>query len=151
MHLIKTIVLCIVATLPTAAIAQNNADSELFDKVVGLDKAYFDAYNACDMETQSNLLSEDIEFYHDQGGLSTSKVEILKGIKENICGKVSRSVVEGSLEVSPIPGYGAVIVGFHKFKNHQEPEGTPSKNSRFVGLWKQNGEQWQMTRIISLH
>jgi ketosteroid isomerase-like protein len=131
--------------------AQSNEATSLYETVVALDKAYFTAYNTCDMETQQSLLAEDIEFYHDQGGLSTSKTDILKGIAENICGKVTRTVVEGSLEVSPIPGYGAVLVGLHQFKNNREPEGTPSKKSRFVGIWKKTENQWQMTRIISLH
>ncbi len=132
-------------------LAQSQEPSALYQTIVALDSAYFAAYNTCDMETQAKLLADEIEFYHDMGGLSTSKEEILKGISQNICGKVTRTIVEGSLEVSPIPGYGAAIVGLHKFKNHREPEGTPSKKSRFVGIWKQTGDQWQMTRIISLH
>jgi len=148
-HIILSLV-CALAGLNVAR-AQSNEATSLYETVVALDKAYFTAYNTCDMETQQSLLAEDIEFYHDQGGLSTSKTDILKGIADNICGKVTRTVVEGSLEVSPIPGYGAVLVGLHQFKNNREPEGTPSKKSRFVGIWKQTGNQWQMTRIISLH
>ncbi|MEX0275275.1 MAG: nuclear transport factor 2 family protein [Flavobacteriaceae bacterium] len=126
-------------------------DTNLHATMLALDKLFFDAYNNCDMETQATLISEDLEFYHDQGGLATSKQEILESIEKNICGKVTRTLVSGSLEVSPIPGYGAAVVGLHQFRNHAEPEGTPSKKSRFVAIWKQTGDQWQMTRIISLH
>jgi len=96
------------------------------------------------------LIAEDLEFYHDQGGLSTSKADILAAMKTNICGKVRRELVAGSIEVSPIPGFGAVQLGMHKFYNNQEPEAI-SKPSRFVTLWKQTGDTWQMTRVISLH
>lgn len=128
-----------------------SSSDELYDTMFALDQRFFGAYNTCDMDTQAELLADTIEFYHDQGGLSTSKEEILKSTKENICGKVSRTLVSGSLEVSPIPNYGAAIVGLHKFKNNAEPEGSVSKESRFVAIWKKTENTWQMTRIISLH
>lgn len=128
-----------------------SASDELYDTVFALDQRFFQAYNTCDMDTQAALLADNIEFYHDQGGLSTDKEAILKATKENICGKVSRTLLPGSLEVSPIPGYGAAVVGLHQFKNNAEPTGTPSKESRFVAIWKETDTTWQMTRIISLH
>lgn len=127
------------------------ASDELYNTLYALDQRFFEAYNTCDMDTQSELLAEDIEFYHDQGGLSTSKKEILKATKENICGKVTRTLVPGSLEVSPIAGYGAAVVGFHTFKNNAQPAGTLSKENRFAAIWKETNGHWQMTRIISLH
>ncbi len=151
MKFLKIIVLACSFTAMNSAAAQVAEPSELYNTILRLDEAYFTAYNNCDMEKQSDLLADEIEFYHDQGGLTTSKEDILKGIKENVCGKVTRYLVKESIEVSPIPGYGAVIVGLHKFKNNLEPQDTPSKESRFVGIWKQTGDQWQMTRIISLH
>jgi ketosteroid isomerase-like protein len=141
-----------VPNLPEEGAIKNTATSgELYNTILALDQRFFDAYNSCDMETQAELLADAIEFYHDQGGLSTSKEDILKGTKENICGKVTRTLVPGGLEVSPIPGYGAAAVGLQKFKNKEEPEGTLSKESRFVAIWKKTNNQWQMTRIISLH
>ncbi len=71
-------------------------------------------------------------------------------MEKNICGKVRRELVEGSIEVSEIPGYGAVQFGKHKFYNNQEPDAM-SKPSKFVTLWKKTNESWQMTRVISLH
>ena len=130
--------------------AQVPEDSDLYRTVLALDDSYFTAYNDCDMETQAKLLSDNLEFYHDQGGLSTSKDEILKSLEENICGKVSRELVEGSVEVHEIKGFGAVEIGFHKFYNNQEPH-AESKPSRFITLWKQENDSWKMHRIVSLH
>ncbi len=135
----------------TEVLKESFVADELYDTLFALDQRFFEAYNTCDMETQAALLAENIEFYHDQGGLSTSKEEILEGTKKNICGKVTRTLVPGSLEVSPIPGFGAAVVGLHKFKNKAEPVGTASKESRFAAIWKKTGTTWQMTRIISLH
>ena len=64
------------------------ADQELYETILSLDKKLFDAYNSCDMETQEALYSEDLEFFHDEGGLSTSKEKILLALKNNICDKV---------------------------------------------------------------
>lgn len=141
----------LILVLGTAGMtAQVPEDSDLYRTVLALDDSYFTAYNDCDMETQAKLLSDNLEFYHDQGGLSTSKDEILKSIEANICGKVSRELVEGSVEVHEIKGFGAVEIGFHKFYNNQEPN-AESKPSRFITLWKQENDSWKMHRIVSLH
>lgn len=143
---------CILSMLlaSTGAIAQVKANSDLHKIILAMDKAYFSAYNTCDLETQANLLSSDLEFYHDQGGLSTSKEEIIQSIESNICGKVSRELIEESVEIHQIKGFGAVEIGLHKFYNNQEPE-TESKPSRFITVWKQENDTWKMHRIVSLH
>ena len=83
------------------------------------------------MEKQAEFYSEDLDFFHDKGGLSTSKEEVLSGIKNNICGKVTRTLVEGSIEVYPIKDYGAIEIGYHKFYNNQEPNAI-SKPSKVI-------------------
>lgn len=135
---------------PTAFVPD---DPELYSNIVGLDSAFFAAYNTCDvnLETYASFYAEDIEFYHDQGGLATSKADIVKGTKENICGKVTRELVPGSIEVYPIRGFGAVEIGFHKFINNEEPAGTPSQPGRFVVIWQQQEDGWKISRVVSLH
>lgn len=124
--------------------------TELFDTIAKLDSLYFDTYNNCNLEMMSTLMSDDIEFYHDKGGLSTSKSEILEGIKKNICGKVSRKLAKGSVEVYPIHNYGAVEIGYHSFHNGAESD-EPSKDSKFIIVWHHDSGLWKMTRVISLH
>ena len=68
---------------------------ELYDTIVHLDSVFFSAYNSCNIDVQSAFYSDSIEFYHDQGGLITSKQEILDATKRNICGKVTRELVKG--------------------------------------------------------
>ena len=146
----KTISVLISVLGTSGVLAQEATDSDLYRTVLALDESYFTAYNSCDMETQAKLLCEDLEFYHDQGGLSTSKADILKSIEANICGKVTRELVDGSVEVHEIKGFGAVEIGLHKFYNNQEPD-AESKPSRFITLWKQENDTWRMHRIVSLH
>jgi len=126
-------------------------DINLYNTIVQMDSMYFNAYNTCDLKTQSDLYSEDLEFFHDKGGLSTSKSDVLEALKNNICGKVTRELVEGSIEVYPIKDYGAVEIGLHKFHNNQEPEGTVSKVSKFITIWEFKKDTWKMAKVISLH
>jgi hypothetical protein len=143
----KLLFATICAIVCKAAQCQSN---ELYQTVVGLDSIYFKAYNECDIATQRELFSDSIEFYHDKSGLSTSKTELIEAIKRNICGKVTRELVKGSIEVSPIPGYGAVEIGKHMFHNKEEKNQVP-KASEFIIIWRNKGNKWTITRVISLH
>ena len=96
------------------------------------------------------LYSDNIEFFHDKKGLMTSKQDIIDAIERNICGKVRRELVEGSIEVYPIKDYGAVQIGHHKFYNNQEPD-APSNPSKFITVWQHDSGAWKMTKVISLH
>ncbi len=126
------------------------ADKILYDKIVSIDSIYWQAYNSCDMGTQEFIYSEDLEFYHDLNGLRTSKDVMLEAIKTKICGKITRELVDGSIEVYPIKDFGAVQLGLHKFHNKQEPDAI-SKPSRFIIIWKHDDGHWKITRVISLH
>ncbi len=125
-------------------------DPELFEAIATMDRIYFDAYNSCDLEKQADIYADDIEFYHDKGGLTTSKQELMKALEKNICGKVTRELVEGSIEVYPIKDYGAVEIGYHKFFNNEEPN-APSVPSKFIVLWNKKTEGWKIAKVISLH
>ncbi len=126
------------------------ADKKLFNEIVAMDKEFFDAYNQCDMEKQASIYSDKIEFFHDKGGLMTSKEDILDATERNICGKVTRELIEGSVEVYPINNYGAVQIGFHKFHNNQEPN-AESNPSKFITVWNNDNGEWKMAKVISLH
>jgi ketosteroid isomerase-like protein len=123
---------------------------ELYNVILHMDSVYFNAYNSCDMETQARIYADSIEFYHDKGGLTTSKQALLEAIKNNICGKVTRELVPGSIEIYPIAEFGAVEMGLHRFINHAEGN-SRSKPDKFIVVWKQRDDQWQITRVISLH
>jgi len=71
--------------------------AELFRTIAALDAGLFDAYNHCDLEKFANFLAEDLEFYHDQTGLMRGRQATVDAVKKNICGKVHRDLVAGSL------------------------------------------------------
>lgn len=135
----------------TAPKYQRNVSKEFYDNIVALDSIFFNAYNNCNLDVMDSLISEDLEFYHDKGGLSTSKKDVMKGLKNNICGKVTRELLKGSIEVYEIKDYGAVEMGFHGFHNNREKETGPTHFSKFVQIWRKVNNQWKLTRVISLH
>ena len=123
---------------------------DLYQTIMKMDSAFFHAYNTCDLARQAAFYSDSIEFYHDKTGLQTSKQNILNDTKKYICGKVMRELIKGSVEVSPLPGYGAVELGTHQFRNNQEKDQKPHP-SKFVIIWRNNNGKWTITKVISLH
>lgn len=130
---------------------ERTVSKELYDSIVDVDSIFFEAYNNCKLDKIDSLISEDIEFYHDKGGLATSKKDIMIAFQNNICGKVTRELLKGSIEVYEIKDYGAVEMGFHGFHNNQEKETGPTHFSKFVHIWHKENNQWKLTRVISLH
>ena len=129
--------------------AQSNAQSgALFQTIQSLDTQLFDAYNHCDLTTLGAMMSDDLEFYHDQTGLSVGKAPFIAAIKQNICGKVERTLVPGSLEVYPLKGYGAVEIGVHRFHHPAQPQDGMGE-AKFVTLWQNKDGTWKVTRAIS--
>ena len=143
--------ICIVIIITTtfSKVHSQSGLPALYDTIAGLDSSFFHAYNTCDIEKMRSLMSTDIEFYHDQGGLDTSLNTILENTRKNVCGRVTRTLAKGSIEVSPIPGYGAVELGLHSFRNSAEPD-APSHDSRFIVIWHRTNNEWKMSRVISL-
>ena len=87
------------------------SQAELDKAIAALDGALFDSYNRCDLEKFSSFFADDVEFYHDQGGATLGRAALTDSIKKNICGKVTRELVPGTLQVHYMKGYGAVEMG----------------------------------------
>jgi hypothetical protein len=134
--------------LPLLALSAQSPPGELYRTIAALDTALFDAYNTCDLDKFKNLLAADVEFYHDQGGLSVGAQTITDQVKQNICGKSRRELVSGSLQVYPMHGYGAVEMGVHRFYP-PEKGSEATGEARFIHLWQNKDGAWKITRIIS--
>jgi Domain of unknown function (DUF4440) len=145
--------LCVTAVQIQAQTAKNPpAPDPLFQTVAALDTALFDAYNRCDLDKLGSMVADDLEFYHDKTGLSRGRAPFIAAIKNNICGKVHRDLVAGSLEVYPLHGYGAVEIGTHVFCDPRQTavcDAAKSGVAKFVMLWQNAGGTWTLTRVIS--
>ena len=104
-------------------------------------------------------LADDLEFYHDQGGVTNSKEEFMEVMKKGICGesnttKSRRELVPNSLDVYPLYSngalYGALQNGEHQFYEsyNSQPEVSGSI-AKFSHLWLKEGDNWMLKRVIS--
>jgi len=125
------------------------APDSLFQTIQSLDTQLFDAYNHCDLEKLGSFLADDLEFYHDVTGLSRSRQAVVEGVKNNICGKVIRELVPGTLEVYPIANYGAVEIGVHRFHHPGQENVQSVGEAKFIHLWQNKDGVWKITRVIS--
>lgn len=130
--------------------AYKPVDAALYHTIAAQDSIFFAAYNTCDLETQARYYADTIEFYHDKGGLMTDKNEILASTKKYVCGRTSRELLKGSIEVYPIQDFGAVEMGQHIFRNSEEPNASVHA-SKFIIFWRHRDGGWQMTKVVSLH
>lgn len=126
-------------------------DQDLYKAIIGVDSIFWESYNSCNMDIQKKLYSENIEFYHDQSGLITTKQLILDATESSVCGQIRREPINGSIEVYPINGYGAVEMGLHIFKRVADGEPLSSRPGKFIIIWKQLGNEWSISRVISIH
>lgn len=123
--------------------------ADLKTRLAALDKELFDAYNACDLKKFEALFdSTNIEFYHDKGGLMSSLPPILEATQKNVCGKVRRELV--SMDVYPVPGYGAIQTGLHKFHNRSSGKEETGPPAKFLHIWHEGKDgHWKLTRVVS--
>jgi hypothetical protein len=124
------------------------SQAELDKVVAALDSALFDAYNKCDLVKFRSLLADDVEFYHDKGGVTLGAEKLTESIKTNICGgDVRRELVPGTLEAHPMQGYGAIEIGIHRFL-HPKTNGVMGEG-KFITLWQYKEGAWKVTRALS--
>jgi ketosteroid isomerase-like protein len=124
------------------------SQAELDKAITALDAALFDAYNRCDLEKFARFFADDVEFYHDQGGVTLGKNKLTESVRKNICGgDVRRELVPGTLQAYPMKGYGAVEIGVHRFVHPKSQ--TPPGEARFIHLWQYKDGAWKITRAIS--
>jgi hypothetical protein len=68
---------CIRADAQAVPALENiNSQAELDKAITTLDAALFDAYNHCDLEKFSSFFVDNVEFYHDQGGVTLGKAAL---------------------------------------------------------------------------
>ena len=151
--------LLLLVTGATYVSAQTVADDEgglrggpLFAALARMDSILFDAsFVSCDAAAANAIFTADVEFYHDQNGVTTGDQ-----VRENTkrltasCPRdrgITRTLVTDSLRVYPIQGYGAVQMGVHRF---DERGAASSTLARFVHLWRNDNGTWRLARVLSL-
>jgi ketosteroid isomerase-like protein len=127
------------------------ATDELYRTIAELDAKVFQAFNTCDLQAFGSYFTEELEFYHDNGGLTNkTRQSLVEALRNNICNKVNRHLVPGTLRVFPMHGYGALETGVHRFTHPGRDHIDPMGEAQFIHLWqKQPDGTWKITRVIS--
>ncbi|WP_342315627.1 nuclear transport factor 2 family protein [Lysobacter sp. FW306-1B-D06B] len=155
----SVIAAALVAVAMTSAAAAGSSDDQaatqpggsLEDTVAALDAAVFDAFNTCSnpaqLDRHAGYFASDAEFYHDTGGVTRSRTEMLQNTAKHVCGKFRRELVPGTLKVFPIKDYGAIEQGSHRFCHFDS--GKCEGMADFVIVWEQRNGLWKITRVLS--
>jgi hypothetical protein len=142
---------CMCSQQTIAQSSQDLSPQELTDKIASMDSVLFHAFNTCDVNLSKSLFTEDLEFYHDAGGL-TDYNQNVKSIVQRCKGetKVRRELVKGSLEVFPIKNFGAIQLGSHRFYYTEKGQAEKLDGTfRFVHIWKHINGDWKICRVVS--
>ena len=138
--------------------AQTNQETKelqnLKDTILHFDSLFWEAYNVCDLEQMATFFTEDLEFYHDKGGLTTTRASLIEVTKKGICSSenwwLRREVVEGSLKVYPLNNYGAILSGEHVFYINEEGKKERLDGlAKFTHVWQYKDNAWKMSRVLS--
>lgn len=146
---LRYLVLSLLLTGMVNLVNAQSAKDTLYKEIARMDSVVFHAFNARDIEKFKSLFTEDLEFYHYKGGLTNYEhtINFMKETAKNNNG-LRRDLVKGSLEVYPIPGYGAMEIGTHTFchlENGKQNCGT----FKFVHIWQKKNGEWKITRVVS--
>jgi hypothetical protein len=152
----KLLILFLSISIYSTALAQNQTekkvavtDKALFTKIAQMDSALFDAYNSKNLELLKTFFTKDLEWYQDNGGLMAYE-EVFTNF-QSIFNKdydLKRNLIEGSLVVHPIKGFGAIEIGQHQFK-HIENGKLEVGTFKFLMIWKNDNGQWKISRVVS--
>ncbi len=149
-----TILLALLAAAPAfaadPALAVTGGDA-LHDTISKLDGEVFDAFNHCkdpaQLRKHASHFAEDVEFYHDTGGVTWTRDAMLANTEKHACGNYRRELVPGSMKVYTVKGFGAISQGVHRFC--QVSDGSCDGRADFVIVWHLVDDHWQITRVLS--
>jgi ketosteroid isomerase-like protein len=125
-------------------------EKQLEAAVGELDRQLFEAYNHCDLKKFDSLLADDVEFYHDQGGVTLGHAALTESVRNNICtGDTQRVLVPGTLKIYPMKGFGAIEMGVHRFTHPRTGATNGTGEASFVHLWRYKDGAWKLSRALS--
>ena len=138
--------------------AQVERDSDLFKEFVKQDSIFFErSFNLCDMVYLEDHITDDLRFFHDQGGFQ-DRDTFLEMTKQNICGnsnvKPIRKGDSNSLEVFPLYNngelYGVIQTGIHHFYlREKDKEDVWTSTAKFTSVWVLENNVWKITEVLS--
>ena len=133
------------------SVALGTPASALRDEILSADRQLFEAYNTCNIAGFASRLSPKLEFFHDTTGLTNYDWNV-DALKKRCAEKTKyhRSLDEQSVQIFPVPGYGAMEIGSHRFYETR-PDGSQQLDATpgFANVWEETPDGWKLTRVLS--
>ena len=117
------------------------------------------AFNRCDEKKMTEMLSDDMEFVHDEIGVYRGKTAFVELTMQNVCkySDMRREAVAGTVTYDPLRNvrdnnkiYGAIVSGEHVF--YEVHPGVAEKKvsrGRFTNVMVFDGVSWKLSRALS--
>ena len=150
----RALFLLMLAALSSTCMSSPSTTAELAGTPLMLEISTQDArltaaFDAHDLPALMALFTDDLEFFHDTGGLQHF-AEVKAGFG-GLFGQnngIRRELVPGSLQVYPIKNYGAIELGSHRFC-HVEHGKQDCGTFAFVHVWRKSEAGWKIARVVS--
>lgn len=131
----------------------------LTETIAARDAEFFElVFEGCDVERLATMLTPDFEMYHDRGGVVASDAASFLAVYRRNCEerrapdawRSRRELLRPTLNVHPVPGFGAIEDGEHRFYERQGdgPERLAG-HARFTQVWKLSPDGWRLSRVFS--
>lgn len=141
-----SIILSAIISMPLLA-----NEIQLVDKMIGLDAEVFESFNACQspkaLNKHASYFAIDVEFYHDNGGVTWDRDTMISNTKKNACGNYTRKLIVNSFKAYPVKGFGAITKGTHVFCQNKTKQ--CEGKADFVMVWRNVNDKWEITRALS--
>src|SRR5687768_1720167 len=77
------------------------AEQKLTITILYNDSLFWTTYNNCDIEKFGQFFTDDLEFYHDKGGITNGLSNMVESFKKNLCSnenfRLRREVIAGTM------------------------------------------------------
>ena len=135
--------------------ALGQTEPALYQEIAKMDSLFFKSLNDCNLKDYESYLTVDFESYHDKAGLTTPR-ETEMADMQIFCGEqrkrqhLRRELIAGTLEVYPLPNFGALASGNHVFYL-QINDGTEKLvgQAQYTLIWKKTDDGWKISRNLS--
>lgn len=137
---------------------QGASNASLEREILVLDSLLFEeAFNQCKLSVLQAIVAADLEFYHDQAGITHGRKAFIEGLRNNICAldyRPERRLIDSTHAVYPLfhkgEIYGLIQNGSHEFWAHEKNrEPYQTSVAKFSNLWLLENERWLLKRVFS--
>ena len=158
-YFIKTALIILLVVNPFLRMVYAQTEQQKLEATILFsDSLFWAAYNNCDTQKFHEFFTNDVEFYHDKGGITSGLENLTNSIEKNLCSnenfRLRREAVAGTVKVFPLQEsntiYGAIISGDHVFYIAEKAKKERLDGlAKFTHVWILKDNDWKMSRILS--